>query len=121
MTGDLSMSNMENQQNQSGKPIGEFIGIKTGVVKHWAMDSKTKERKAFGFITPDDVGIGDVFIHYTQIEPWRKGFKELRPGEVVKFELYRTSRGLQAFNVLIKRSVASTIEDQEAQERWNNI
>jgi cold shock protein len=62
----------------------------TGTVK-W-FDSK----KGFGFIQGPDEG-KDVFVHYTSIEG--EGFRSLKDGESVEFELVESDKGLQAFHV----------------------
>lgn len=62
----------------------------TGTVK-W-FDSK----KGFGFITKDGTQ-GDIFVHYTSIEG--EGFRSLKDGEVVEFELVESEKGLQAHHV----------------------
>jgi len=86
---------------------GEFIGEMTGKVKHTL---KTKHHTfSYGFITPDDAALDDVFVHHKDIEPWREGFKELSAGDKVKFDLHRTTKGLQARNVTVKRE-EQTIE-----------
>lgn len=62
----------------------------TGIVK-WFNDAK-----GFGFITPDDQS-GDVFAHFTQIV--QEGFKTLKEGEKVSFEVKDSPKGKQAFNI----------------------
>ncbi len=62
----------------------------TGTVK-W-FDSK----KGFGFITREQ-GDKDIFVHYTSIEG--EGFRSLKDGEAVEFELIESEKGLQARNV----------------------
>ncbi len=62
----------------------------TGSVK-WFNDAK-----GFGFITQDDGG-EDVFCHHTAIQ--MEGFKTLREGQKVEFEVTRGPKGLQAQNV----------------------
>ncbi len=52
--------------------------------------------KGYGFITRED-GAGDVFVHYTAIQ--QEGFKTLREGEQVEFEVVEGPRGSQAANV----------------------
>ncbi len=52
--------------------------------------------KGFGFITQG--GEEDIFVHYSQIEG--EGFKTLKQGEVVEFELRRGPKGLHAANVV---------------------
>ena len=68
----------------------------TGVVKHW--------KGAYGFVTPDNSKLDDVFIHCSQIEPWRKGFKELAVGDKVNFSYREGKKGLEAFNLEIERN-----------------
>lgn len=52
--------------------------------------------KGFGFI--DDGSEEDIFVHYSQIRG--EGFKTLRQGESVAFELKRGPKGLHAENVV---------------------
>ncbi len=62
----------------------------TGTVK-W-FDSK----KGFGFIQGPEEG-KDIFVHYTSIDG--EGFRSLKDGEVVEFELVQSEKGLQAQHV----------------------
>lgn len=68
----------------------------TGMVK-W-FDSK----KGFGFIQGAEEG-KDIFVHYTNIEG--EGFRSLKNGETVEYELIESDKGLQAHNV--RRSEAT--------------
>lgn len=52
--------------------------------------------KGYGFIEYND--IEDIFIHYSAIE--MDGYKTLSEGMLVKYELLRTNKGLQAKKVL---------------------
>ena len=70
-------------------------GNTTGTVKHW--------KGTYGFITPDDPKLNDVFIHCSEIEPWRKGFKELKVGQKVKFGYVKTVKGYDAKNLEVER------------------
>ena len=75
-----------------------FIRTMTGRVKYF--------KNSYGFIIPDDTNVSDVFIHHTDIEPWRDGFKELKEGQIVKFDLHETTKGrtgLLAKNVEVQR------------------
>jgi CspA family cold shock protein len=62
----------------------------TGTVK-WFNDAK-----GFGFITQDD-GSEDVFCHHSTIQ--MEGFKTLKEGQKVEYEVTRGPKGLQAQNV----------------------
>ncbi len=62
----------------------------TGIVK-WFNDAK-----GFGFITPDDGG-QDLFAHFTAIN--MSGFKSLKEGQRVSFEVADGPKGKQASNI----------------------
>ena len=53
------------------------------------------EKKGYGFIETD--GQGDVFVHYSAIEG--TGFRSLKEGERVDFEVEQTGKGPQAVKV----------------------
>jgi len=61
----------------------------TGTVK-WFNDAK-----GFGFISQE--GSEDVFVHHTAIS--MDGFRTLKEGERVEFEVIQGPKGLQAANV----------------------
>ena len=54
------------------------------------------DQKGYGFITRDDSP--DVFVHHSAIQ--MEGFRTLREGEEVQFELLESPKGLQAVNVV---------------------
>lgn len=63
------------------------------------------QRRGFGFITPEPESQGpdkvsDIFVHYSGIEG--DGFKFLREGDKVTYDLEATARGLQAVRVRIE-------------------
>ncbi len=62
----------------------------TGIVK-WFNDAK-----GFGFITPDDGG-EDLFAHFSSIQ--MNGFKTLKEGQKVAFEIIQGPKGKQALNI----------------------
>ena len=53
------------------------------------------DAKGFGFIQREDGA--DVFVHYSAIQG--DGFKSLREGQDVEFDLYDSDKGPQARNV----------------------
>ena len=55
----------------------------TGTVKWF------NAQKGFGFIQPDDGG-KDVFVHISAVE--RAGFRELRDGQKISYELTQDKR-----------------------------
>jgi len=61
--------------------------MSTGTVKWF------NESKGFGFITPDGGG-EDLFAHFREIQG--SGFKTLKEGQKVEFEVRRGPKGLQA-------------------------
>lgn len=54
------------------------------------------DKKGYGFITPD--GGKDVFVHHTDIQG--DGFRTLREGQDVEFDIVNGPKGEQAKNVV---------------------
>jgi CspA family cold shock protein len=64
--------------------------MSTGTVK-WFNDAK-----GFGFITPEDGG-KDLFVHFSAIQG--AGFKSLKEGQKVSYEVAQGPKGPSANNV----------------------
>lgn len=62
----------------------------TGIVK-WFNDAK-----GFGFITPDEGG-EDLFAHFSSVQT--QGFKTLKEGQKVSFDVVQGPKGKQASNI----------------------
>lgn len=62
----------------------------TGVVK-WFNNAK-----GYGFVTPDQ-GENDVFVHFSSIT--MEGYKTLKEGQKVQFEITEGPKGLHASDI----------------------
>ena len=64
--------------------------MSVGTVK-WFNDAK-----GFGFIAPED-GSEDIFVHFSAIAT--EGFRSLKEGQLVTFDVVQGPKGKQAANV----------------------
>tara|TARA_X000000950_G_scaffold289537_1_gene415105 strand:+ start:3135 stop:3374 length:240 start_codon:yes stop_codon:yes gene_type:complete len=65
--------------------------------------------KGYGFIVPES-GEADLFAHYSEIS--MEGYKTLKAGEPVEFELEAGEKGLHAVNI---RSMTEAQEEALAE------
>ncbi len=65
--------------------------------------------KGYGFISPDGGGT-DVFAHFSAID--MEGYKTLKQGQKVEFELVDGPRGLQATKIVLDTSEVSSPESE---------
>ena len=79
----------------------------SGTVK-WFNDAK-----GFGFIQPDGGG-PDAFAHFSAIA--MEGYKSLRAGEPVEFEIEEGDKGLHAINI-----VSTSPAPAEGSEECNDV
>jgi CspA family cold shock protein len=74
----------------AARGLKEVFRMPTGRVK-WFSD-----QKGYGFISGDDGK--DVFCHFSAIQA--QGFKTLKDGQKVQFEITTGDKGLRAANVV---------------------
>ena len=82
----------------------------TGTVK-WFNNAK-----GYGFILADQ-GNEDLFAHYSAIK--MEGYKTLKAGQQVSFEITKGDKGLHAINISAPEGAtldALTLEEQSAQD-----
>jgi cold shock protein len=65
--------------------------MSTGTVK-WFNDAK-----GYGFIGQDDGG-EDLFVHFSSVEG--AGYRSLREGQPVQYDVQQGRKGLEAINVM---------------------
>lgn len=75
----------------------------TGTVK-WFNNAK-----GYGFILCSD-GEGDIFAHYSAIQ--MEGYKTLKAGQEVNFELIEGEKGLHATNITVRQDGVQNLENQ---------
>ena len=78
----------------------------TGTVK-WFNNAK-----GFGFILPDNGG-EDLFAHYSSIE--MDGYRTLKAGQPVKFEIEKGDKGLHAKKIQVVKKDESSKQDSKTE------
>lgn len=76
----------------------------TGIVKWF------NSAKGYGFICPEDGG-KDIFVHFSSID--MEGYRCLRAGQEVSFEVQDGPKGLHAINIKAGSNDASTTYNQK--------
>ncbi|MDO3382057.1 cold shock domain-containing protein CspD [Gilvimarinus algae] len=71
----------------------------TGTVK-WFNNAK-----GYGFILPDE-GTEDLFAHYSAID--MDGYKTLKAGQTVTFEVSKGDKGFHAVNIALPEPLKTT-------------
>jgi cold shock protein len=84
----------------------------TGIVK-WFNDAK-----GFGFITPDEGG-ADVFIHFSAIT--MDGYKTLKQGSRVSFDLTEGPKGQHAQNIQMTEAAPADAAQPEPRKRESRV
>lgn len=74
----------------------------TGTVK-WFNNAK-----GYGFILPDNGG-EDLFAHYSSIE--MDGYKTLKAGQMVSFDIIEGDKGLHATNIMAQTDADTVSSD----------
>lgn len=77
-------------KNKNSKTVSSMA---TGKVK-WFNNSK-----GYGFVCPDQ-GSEDLFVHYSYIQ--MEGYKSLKAGQEVEFDLLEAGKGFHATNLRLK-------------------
>ena len=62
-------------------------------------------KKGYGFIGTSDGR--DIFVHFSNISNTGNGFRNLREGELVTFDIVEGDKGFRAENVTAKQKVRS--------------
>jgi CspA family cold shock protein len=79
-------------------PKSHKEGVEVSQVTQARLQGKVKwfsDQKGYGFISRDNSA--DVFVHHTAIQ--MSGFRTLKEGDSVTYDLLESPKGLQAVNV----------------------
>ena len=67
--------------------------------------------KGYGFILPDKLGEQDLFAHYSEIQ--MEGYKTLRAGQLVAFDIEEGPKGLHAVTIRAANGVDENMQPVE--------
>ncbi len=81
------MPNNKDYAERTSETLEEYVSMITGIVK-WFNNAK-----GYGFVKPDGRE-EDVFVHFSSID--MDGYKTLREGQKVEFEVSQGPKGLHA-------------------------
>ncbi len=84
----------------------------TGIVK-WFNNAK-----GFGFIRPDTGG-DDIFVHFSYIQ--MEGYRSLRAGQQVSFDLQTATTGFHAVNLTIIGQPSGKLHDLQDHKPQDKI
>jgi len=56
--------------------------------------------RGYGFVIPDSDPDVEYFVHFSSIQ--MDGYKTLKAGQIVSFELKDTDKGIQAVNITLE-------------------
>ena len=88
------------------------ISMATGKVK-WFNNAK-----GYGFIRPD-AGGDDLFVHYSYIE--MGGYKSLKAGQLVEYDIREAPKGLHAINIRYEDSDPASVENISEHEEVSEV
>lgn len=72
--------------------------------------------KGYGFLKLDSGG-KDIFVHYSAITS--DGYKSLKEGDLVEFDIAQGAKGPQAENVRVVKMASNKASDRDAPQKAN--
>lgn len=71
-------------------------------------------RKGYGFLTPEEQGEKDIFIHWSGID--MQGYKQLQAGDTVEYTLKDSPKGIIASDIKLLKSSEQPAKDPTEQK-----
>jgi|GEM_PF-296408 len=102
------------RQNNNTKASNQYVNLRYNVLSFTVLKGFTmttgkvkwfNNAKGFGFILSDDAN-EDLFAHYSSIK--MDGYKTLKAGQTVSFDIVRGDKGLHATNIQLVETEPST-------------